>query len=323
MLNQLKDVQRRVIPRWRTLSETPNAETTLNSGRRIEVVKSSFVLEVEKRWSDDPTLENAFELVAASSLFGHTDTSRIAAATLAISSLVVPSVSELSRKHLAFPTLVSAEAPELSANEEIYRRLSEIKKALQENPRNTIMLVEAARLYANLGQNKAAERCFERALAAGENNRFIMRSAARFFVHGQDPDRARRVFKDISTGDPWLLSAAISCADLVGQRDRRIRIATNLLESFSPDQVTELAASLATIEMQDGSTKKAKRLFAQSMISPNDNSVAQIRWAGKELQLPFDEKLLNVERTFEARFHQSVHEKKLEGGSSPCFQLDE
>ncbi len=51
---------------------------------------------------------------------------------------------------------------------------------------------------------------------------------------------------------------------------------------FSPYELTELYSSLGTLEFNDGSFKKAKTHFDNSMLQPNDNALAQLEWVSKE-----------------------------------------
>jgi tetratricopeptide (TPR) repeat protein len=65
--------------------------------------------------------------------------------------------------------------------------------------------------------------------------------------------------------------------------------------------VSELAAALGTIELMNGSIKRAKKLIRQSLIDPTENSVAQARWIAQQLGTNFNEHYLSMRDTYEAR----------------------
>jgi len=70
----------------------------------------------------------------------------------------------------------------------------------------------------------------------------------------------------------------------MGKFSPLIKDGKNLINSnnFSNFDLTELTSSIGTLEFKDGSFKKAKRFFKKSMLSPNDNSLAQLEWVSKE-----------------------------------------
>ena len=115
------------------------------------------------------------------------------------------------------------------------------------------------------------------------------------------------------------MATLVAVADLVGKTDRRIKISSKLLERIAnPAHVSELAAALGTLEMKSGNRKKAKRLLNLSARRPNDNAVAQIRWLDKQLRFDFDEKLLRVEKSFEARTAHHFQNEQWREGIDDC-----
>ena len=63
--------------------------------------------------------------------------------------------------------------------------------------------------------------------------------------------------------------------------------------------LSELASSIGTVELLYGSNKKSRELFKKSLISPNDNTLAQVEWAAtKDKNLDVDASGFNVEMNF-------------------------
>jgi tetratricopeptide (TPR) repeat protein len=118
------------------------------------------------------------------------------------------------------------------------------------------------------------------------NNRFILRSATRFFIHTEQFEKAIFYLRKSESikKDPWLISAHIATSSIIGRFSPFIKDGMNIINSmnYSNFEITELASSLGTLEFKDGSFKKARLLFDKSMKAPNDNSLAQLEWISKE-----------------------------------------
>ena len=81
--------------------------------------------------------------------------------------------------------------------------------------------------------------------------------------------------------DPWLLASEISICLVDNRFSKFIKRSSGLLSSsqFDAFSLSELASTLGTIELLDGSRKKSRDYFKQALIMPNDNSFAQAEWA--------------------------------------------
>lgn len=177
-------------------------------------------------------------------------------------------------------------------NKAFDRVINKTKNRSKNEIRNPIVWVELARLYAMRGHEKKAENAIITALHLAPNNRFVLRSATRFFIHSEKFDKALFYLRKAESlkHDPWLVSAHIATSSIMGRFSPLIKDGKRLLDSnnFSDYELTELSSSLGTLEYKDGSFKKAKGFFEKSMKMPNDNSLAQLEWVSK------DEKRFNV-----------------------------
>jgi hypothetical protein len=77
----------------------------------------------------------------------------------------------------------------------VFQKINSHKKKLISNPKNAIIWVELSRLYAILGNNVKAERAMLNAISLGKDNRFVLRSMVRFFVHNKDIDFAHEILR--------------------------------------------------------------------------------------------------------------------------------
>lgn len=181
-----------------------------------------------------------------------------------------------------------------------------LRQKVNREPRNPIAWVDMARHYTNLGLHQQAKLSLAKATALAPDHRFVIRSAARFFLHIGDPEHALALLRRASRlkSDPWLLAADIATSAIAKKTPKHTKAAKQLLEEdrFLPGQITELASALGTLELEHGSNKQSRKLFTQSLILPTENTVAQAEWVSKKLGTTIVEaKHLELAKTFEAR----------------------
>lgn len=171
-------------------------------------------------------------------------------------------------------------------NRTLHRIINKTKNLAKNELFNPIIWVELSRLYIMQGQEKQAENAMLNALHLAPNNRFVLRSATRFFIHIEKFEKALFYLRKCSLLkiDPWLISAHIATSSIMGRFSPLIKEGERLINSknFSPFDLTEVSSSMGTLEFKNGSIKKAKRYFDLSLENPNDNSLAQIEWVSKE-----------------------------------------
>lgn len=187
----------------------------------------------------------------------------------------------------------------------IRNRISRLKKEAISFPRNPFVFTELARLYSIIAQNEKAYKFITVANSLAPLNRYILRSSARLFAHLGDLDQAHDTLRKAPNlkFDPWLLSAEIGLASLRGRNSVNIKHAITVLKSksYSEHSLSELAASIATIELNSGAIKKSKQYFEQSILDPNDNALAQLEWANsKALKFEVDLSQFDVAYNSEA-----------------------
>ena len=76
------------------------------------------------------------------------------------------------------------------------------------------------------------------------------------------------------------MAAEISCSHILGQSSPLLVRGTKVLDrkGLPPWFVTELAASIGTFELENGSLRKAKKVFRVGAEAPNGNVKAQLQW---------------------------------------------
>lgn len=307
MFLELKD--RKIIPRWRNVQTTAAlGELDFPPAARPTVFEFHSLAQRIQDFNLHPTPWVASDLASAAFVVGRPEQAAQAAKFIVENQRICPPASVALARRILDPTSESWAIPEVEDEtvELLHRRAHAVRMRLYEEPKNSIQWVELARLYTIMGQGDRAERAMRIACALSPSNRFVLRAAARLFTHNHDPVSALRILRNAASirKDPWLLAAEVGVASVAGIPPRFAKVGFALVEGKGlPDfSITELASSLATLEMQEGSVKKAKKYFRRSLVRPTENSIAQAEWASKALAgFEVDVQEYNVPRPFEAQ----------------------
>ena len=309
---------RRIIPRWRDSRiaiATGELVIPRSSQRGSTRVYSDF--QTKKRlWEESQQIEFAAELVAAALSEGlmtealdaaefildHQDTTTPTVITIAEEVLV--------RAGKRDPKNRIESTPEVIELNKLHAQIHTVKSSLNNYPNNALLWADLSHAYVMLGQLQKSRDAMTNALYLAPNNRFVLRSASRLFVHLDEPDYAHRLLidKPVTREDPWLLAAEIATATVAGLTSPLIRQSRNVLNSgpYDPYHTAELASALGNLELAKGSSRNARKLFEASLIKPTENSVAQSVWATRLLgSLEVDKAIQATPRTYEAHTWQS------------------
>ena len=272
-------------------------------------------------WNNHHSLYRAGDLISAAITNGNKDSSAIKDAASYI----------LDREEISTNTLISSARTilgvedkktqskidiqrlrECTAIDDIRQKIHIIRQRLQVMPYNPFLYVDLSRAYLMIGQTQKAEEAILSALHYGETNRFVARSAARFFLHTQDIDRAYEVIraKGAVSSDPWLMAAEITINMLRGKSSNYVTKGRNIIESgnCSPFGFTELASSIGTLELTSGAHRNSKKLFRKALINPNDNSLAQVQWVNS-----FEPLSVNLNLPVRNAYEVNTFEKVVKG----------
>lgn len=169
------------------------------------------------------------------------------------------------------------------------KNINQTKKWLSNHPRDGLTWLDLGRMQATLGNLKSATKSVKTALNLNPHSRTVLRGSARFFLHARDPEIALDILNrnPRTLVDPWLIAGHIAISSIIGKNSNLIKKANHLINAkiIHPRDLAELASSLATVNLQNGSYKEAKKLFNFSLKSPNQNSLAQAEWAIRKLSL--------------------------------------
>jgi len=287
---------RLVIPRWRDFKDTAKSGE-LSKGK----IKSSPIVPTitcKKQlidWQNYKSIANALELVNSAFVSGEINLAKDAAIfilenckddnnpVIKIANLILNKSDNKQGAKAVQNTFDTLE-------EKIKLKIQDIRRRLNIFPNNPVLWIDFARWYTIIGKFDKAEKCIITALQLAPNNVFILRCSVRFFIHkskydANDKESAvyalRLIRKNPATKfDPWLMATEISLCSYLKKTSNLMKAGFSLIEAkqFSAFALSELTSAIATVELSNGGGK-TKKLFSQSLIDPNENSVAQAQWA--------------------------------------------
>lgn len=284
-----KQVRRDVIPRWRSFERQAgfNESTPLPSKSAAVVVGDQTPA---SSMLDDFRSERA-PLLAADALVnaiaqGNDDVTIEAASSL--SELNLSAFPELRRAVERALASVgggadSAQPSNESHDPEYFRkRIAGQKATVRTYPGSALGWLDLGLSYASIGQVSQAERAVDVAVAICPAHRAVKRAASRFFVHIGNPQRALRVLSEngVPESDPWVLSAHIATARASGYQSSLVKVGRKMLKEkkYPSVHLSELAAAVATLEVENGATMHARKLSVEALLQPTENAVAQFAW---------------------------------------------
>jgi tetratricopeptide (TPR) repeat protein len=278
----VKKLNRNVVPRWRTLADSIEKHE-LGFPREAPRRSEDFLSDKKQAWEQNRTIWHASDLVGAAVSLRRSSEVKDAAEFLVGSSDAPATARRVANRIIGSEAPGALEPAAITVPADIRAEIRRRRRSLRDDPRNAIQWIELARDYTIAGFRPQAERAITAALSINRQNRFILRSASRFYLHDDQPDRAHYILRTApnSKDDPWLIAAEIAVASTAGGPSRLVDFGRKMLVKGNhlPFQTTELASALATLELANGKTRSARDLFRLSLIKPTENSLAQAEWA--------------------------------------------
>lgn len=293
----LPNWKRRLIPKWRDSRITSRLPESLPVFKEntfsydfFSSDNQNYVLSVLEEWRDNKSIGAAANLLS----FGHLAKlhpliEEPAEYIIECSQHVPSHLLKVANKVLGANQEVSQYENNHDQTKKFYVDASFLKKKIATNPQDAIALVDLARIYSSLGQNKKAERAILTAVNLYPDHRFILRSASRFFIHNNDAEQSLYILNRSGRTkiDPWLMATHISISIMLEKPQKLIKKVKDIIQakSFPSIHMSELCGSLATLQIIDGNNKEARRNFNKALTSPNDNTIAQAVWMSQHYKM--------------------------------------
>lgn len=300
MASLFQDIERRVIPNWRSYQDTCAIGELGFYNIRPKINQIFTLDEYVNDWKDNRDVLFAGELVSAAISNNQMEREEVTDAA----EFIIKNKSKASKVQIEIAGCIIKDAEQaqndiasnglldkLLGTEKIIGDIILLKERIRQYPYNPILYVEISRCYLLLGQIEKAKHMMSIARQLGTHNRYVTRCAARFYLDVGDDETAHEVVirNEMMKEDPWLLASEISISLVRNRFSKYIKRSASLLNSsqFDAFSLSELASTIGTVELLDGSRKKSRDYFKQALILPNDNSFAQAEWA-KAHQIALD-----------------------------------
>jgi tetratricopeptide (TPR) repeat protein len=274
-----------VIPRWRPF------RAALRTGEftptRIPIpiaIPADALKRVKDQWHRNRTLSFAADVISSAIALGEPSLAEEEAGFLLASGGNVPEPAKsLARRVLGLPEPIQAVPdPDPISEESVRGAIRGLRRNLHEDPGNVFWWTDLSFFYSVAGVGHKATSAMEMALRLAPFDRYVLRSAARLFVHAGDIQRAHALIRnnERTSYDPWLLAAEIAIAGSYGRPPKFAITARRTLGSgLRWLHVSELASALGTLELHASTSSRLGRKFIdQSLMEPTENAVAQAAW---------------------------------------------
>ena len=314
---QQATTDRRILPRWRDSKSAPTKAdfASLKPPPEVGFDASSHIARHTEAFNDSPSIGSAAELVSSALLIGKPDLAIAAAKFI----LQLDEKAPINLIGLANSVLGETQANIVPRPSGKLKWVAQTRQMLRLQPENPVLWADMARHYASLGDKKQSMRCMTTALKLAPNHRWMLRTAARFFVHQEDPVAAHKLLANHpqTKSDPWLIAAELACAQVAAKAPKYWKQANSILrwETFPAVHISELATAIAMMELEVGERKKAKKFIQKALLVPTENTLAQIYWAKENRhlsqELHIDQLVKSSTDAYEAEYRLSMNRGNL------------
>ncbi len=297
---------RSVIPRWRPIARVL-ASGELSMPRRLLTTNATYSPEFVERleaWRLNKNVITGAELVEIAIVEGVDAEGESAARTLISEE---STATPLVKNQAALLLKRLGKADDVVALGAV--KIGPVRRHLRQFPEDALSWVDLALGFVTIGRKEAAQRAMAVALQLSPHNRHVLRSAARMYLHYDDPERAHDILRNnaATKHDPWLVAGEIALSKRANRKPFFFKAANAILESddFQPLHLSELASAVGTVHLLDGN-RKARKLFRKSLLDPTGNALAQAEWANPHLggEMVSSQLIERVQDSGEARaFH--------------------
>ncbi len=290
MTGLAEDRNRQVIPRWRRAMDADSIRESITLADSIDApARYAVGFDTAQLWEalrDNTSFHVAADVLGAAVVAGDDELRQAAAGqvrslgqvetrALAVA-LSAPSSQDPLDEILVFAPQHSTQA---------YVTIAKLKQDIVTNPADGLRWMDLAWWYTLLGQEPHALSAGRIAHALFPSSRYVLRSASRLFLHFDRGDQAYGLleYSGAVGVDPWITSAALATADVMGNSTAVVSRAKRLIkrEAYAPGDMSELLAAMSKVEFSAASTKRARKLLKEALVDPTENVVAQAAWTSR------------------------------------------
>jgi hypothetical protein len=283
---------RQIIPRWLPYQM---GKKIFNANGKIPIKPTDIeILNHEKLiddWKKNKSISYAIQLIASSETLGLTDTVSHKEALTFLKLKNIYLKDNLLLNNFLNPEETRENNNIVQDNGSIRKTINSIKTKLLTYCADSILWTDLAYFYTISGNKQKAEKCIRIALSLNSCNLHIVRSAARYYVYRDDPEQALYVLRNSPNikKNPMILSSEISISEAFNIKSMFVKNGQTILQNsdISRGLLSELNATIATIECNYGNLKKGKKYIHEALERPNENTLAQIQYLHNKNGIPF------------------------------------
>ncbi len=275
---------RQLVPRWHTSRKQfkYNYPVKNNTVFHSELDNDYWFKRALNNWKQSPTTVNAIDVFVRFIQGGERDSSRFNSVhrqlldqfdslPITIQNLVCPKLK-----------FIDNSAGYSTNPDKVHLIIHKLKKVVKFNPRDSLTWMDLGFYYSILGEYKRAEYCTEIAKNLDPQSSYIARAYSRFLVQIDDPEQAVWYLKGLQNlkTNPLILSAYMAIGSAFDIVKPNVKLGLSLVDNWKGEQarVSELAATIGTIELQNGALKKGKKHLQQALNEPSENVVSHVKW---------------------------------------------
>ncbi|PSR15142.1 hypothetical protein C8255_23295 [filamentous cyanobacterium CCP3] len=329
--------KRHVLPRWLSVSKAIEAGYFRSAAKAVKTTTNKALLQENalslitefrnamEAWQNDSSVSNAEEFLSVSLVAQKVgDRSVVDAAHKIVSS------KNSSMGIIAIAQALTSGSPFSSISDDFLEQanlqigIQKKKKLLEEHPRDSLLIMELALAYTNLGQFAAAENLVNRAVSLTPNSRFVLRSTARFLCHRNKPDEALSLLQRSPRidSDAWIKSAELAIAGLIQAPIQNWRKSRALAAdtSLPPRDRSELISEIATLEFASGARRAGLKQVRNAVEDPTENAIAQIAFlSGETNNFSIEDVLHDISGSMEAQSLDFYRKGQLKSAFEACL----
>lgn len=277
---------RQLIPRWHTSRKAMSLQfpsLSVSPKKASDYQNDSFLDKAKRHWHEEKNYVNAIELhtsLTVRGVYSDVDGDDALRFLLTIEGQLPKGARDLIApqiKHIDKSKNYYTYSPT-----EVGKIISRLRSIVAKFPKDYMTWCDLGFYYTILGMTEKAERCMEISWNLCNGHPYIARSYARFFVHNDEPEKALWLLKKSGglNKDPLITSASIAIGSAFEIGGVDISKARRLLDGYTGIRAfsSELAASIGTLEYNNGKKKKAKDYFKSALIEPSENALSQYKW---------------------------------------------
>jgi hypothetical protein len=194
------------------------------------------------------------------------------------------------------------------------------KSRLKEHPRDALLHLEVARLYAILGNFLRSEQHLFIARNLSPNSRVILRATVRFYDTVCAAEEALAIIRkcDILKFDPWIQSAEIATSTSLKKDSKILKLASIKYDKNGniTRDTTELAMAIATLDKMSGvKERKIFKLVGDALHNSTENGFSQAVWLSDNSSRDFLQRFPEAKpapEALEAKVQLSIEQKNFE-----------